>query len=304
MGRLDTNRSGEMEVFIRVVERNGFSAAARDFNMTPSAVSKLVGRLEDRLRVRLFNRSTRKLHLTPEGKRFYQRAVSVIADLDDAEQDAALALCPRGRLRISVNMPVGLHRLLPLLPAFQRAYPEITLDVTVSDKVVDLYEERADIAIRSGPMPSSGLIARKLGLCRMAIVAASDYLTRYGCPKTVADLRDHVLIGYNFMRAKAEWPFKVDGMMETVMPGGIMDVGDAESARHLAIAGGGVARLARFHVEQDVKAGRLVEILADYYPGNACGGVEINAVYIGGGGHLPARVRAFLDFCSENMPLE
>ncbi|OSQ44744.1 LysR family transcriptional regulator [Thalassospira sp. MCCC 1A01428] len=304
MSRLDTNRSGEMEVFIRVVERDGFSAAARDFNMTPSAISKLVGRLEDRLRVRLFNRSTRKLQLTPEGQRFYQRAVSVIADLDDAEQEAAVALCPRGHLRISINMPVGLHRLLPLVPAFRRAYPQITLDVTVSEKMVDLYEERADIAIRSGPLQSSGLIARKLGVCRMAIAASPDYLARYGTPQTVADLRDHVLIGYNFVRAKAEWPFKVDGEIVTVLPGGTIDVGDAESARHLAIAGGGIVRLGKFHIEQDVKAGRLIEILDAYYPGNGRGGVEINAVYIGGGGHLPARVRAFLDFCGENLHLK
>ena len=156
MARLDSNRSGEMEVFVRVVERGGFSAAAKDFNMTPSAVSKLIGRLEDRLSVRLFNRSTRRLRLTVEGQRYYDRSVRILADMTEAE--AASVVQPKGKLRVSVNMPVGLHRILPLVPEFQILYPDVDLDITVSDKVVDLYEERADIAIRSGPLQSSSLM--------------------------------------------------------------------------------------------------------------------------------------------------
>ncbi|WP_336082573.1 LysR family transcriptional regulator [Thalassospira sp. CH_XMU1448-2] len=300
MARLDTNRSGEMEVYVRVIERGGFSAAARDFKMTPSAVSKLVGRLESRLGVRLLNRSTRKLQLTPEGQRFYDRAVNVLAELSDAEDEAARAVQPRGKLRVSVNMPVGLYRILPLVPVFQARFPDIDLDITVSDKVVDLYEERADVAIRSGPLPSSGLIARKLGQCRMVIVASPDYLDGAGTPRTVEDLSEHQLIGYNFPRAISEWSFDDHGTIKTVMPGGKVCVGDAESARQLAVAGGGVARLAAFHVRDDVDAGRLCVLLEAFNPG---GGVDIHAVYVGQGGLMPARVRAFLDFCIENVDL-
>ncbi|MCC9625588.1 LysR family transcriptional regulator [Thalassospira sp. MA62] len=300
MVRLETNRSGEMEVFVRVVERGGFSAAARDFNMTPSAVSKLVTRLEHRLGVRLLNRSTRKLVLTAEGQRFYERAVDVLSDLTDAENEAASADHPRGRLRVTVNLPVGLFRVLPLVPLFQERFPDIDLDITVSDKVVDLYEERADIAIRSGPMQTSALIARKLGQCRMVIVAAPDYLDRYGVPQTPDALADHRLIGYNFPRAISSWPFIVDGKPKTVMPGGKVCVGDAESARKLAVAGGGIARLAAFHVEDDVRSEKLKVLLAPFHPGD---GVDIHAVYIGQGGHMPARVRAFLDFCIEQIDL-
>lgn len=300
MARLDTNRSGEMEVFVRVVERGGFSAAAKDFNMTPSAVSKLIGRLEDRLAARLFNRSTRRLHLTAEGRRYYERSVRILADMAKADEEAASVVQPKGTLRISVNMPVGLHRILPLVPEFQQRYPDVDLDITVSDKVVDLYEERADIAIRSGPMPSSGLIARKLGDCRMVIAAAPDYLARCGMPQSVEDLKDHVLIGYNFPRAISEWPFNVNGEIKTVMPGGKLCVGDAESARKVALAGGGIVRLAAFHVREDVAAGAL-KILIDSF--NTGSGVEINAVYIGQGGNMPARVRAFLDFCIERVDL-
>lgn len=300
MARLETNRSGEMEVFVRVVERGGFSAAASDFNMTPSAVSKLVGRLEDRLGTRLFNRSTRKLHLTSEGQRFYERALDIIADLNEAEQEAATAMAPRGRLRVTVNVPVGLHRLVPLLPDFRERYPDITIDVTVSDKVVDLYEERADVAIRSGPLQSSGLIARKLGQCRMAIAASPSYLEKHGRPTTVDALQSHTLIGYNFQRVLPDWPFRVNGQDVSVTPGGVFDVADAESARQLALAGGGIVRLARFHIDAEVADGRLEVLLDEFYPGR---GVDINAVYIGGRGHLPARVRAFLDFCAENIRL-
>lgn len=300
MARLETNRSGEMEVFVRVVERGGFSAASRDFNMTPSAVSKLVGRLEDRLGTRLFNRSTRKLHLTSEGQRFYERALHIIADINEAEQEVATAMAPRGRLRVTANVPVGLHRLLPLVPLFRERYPDITLDVTVNDKVIDLYEERADVAIRSGPLQSSGLIARKLGQCRMAIAASLSYLEKHGRPTTVDALQSHTLIGYNFQRVLPDWPFRVNGQDISVTPGGVFDVADAESARQLALAGGGIVRLARFHIDAEVADGRLEVLLDEFYPG---GGVDINAVYIGGRGHLPARVRAFLDFCAENIRL-
>ncbi|HBS25364.1 MULTISPECIES: LysR family transcriptional regulator [Thalassospira] len=300
MARLETNRSGEMEVLVRVVERGGFSSASRDFNMTPSAVSKLVGRLEDRLGTRLFNRSTRKLHLTSEGQRFYERALDIIADINEAEQEVATAMAPRGRLRVTANVPVGLHRLLPLVPLFRERYPDITLDVTVSDKVMDLYEERADVAIRSGPLQSSGLIARKLGQCRMAIAASPSYLEKHGRPTTVDALQSHTLIGYNFQRVLPDWPFRVNGQDVSVTPGGVFDVADAESARQLALAGGGIVRLARFHIDAEVADGRLEVLLDEFYPG---GGVDINAVYIGGRGHLPARVRAFLDFCAENIRL-
>src|SRR5690554_4800482 len=142
MARLDTNRSGEMEVFVRVVELGGFSAAARVFRMTPSAVSKLIARLEARLGARLVNRSTRKLQLTPEGCEFYERAVGVLADLDEAEKAVAAGSAPRGRLRVNSNVPFGLHCLLPLVAGFRARFPEVTLDLTLTDQVVDLLEER------------------------------------------------------------------------------------------------------------------------------------------------------------------
>ena len=176
MSRLDVNRSGEIEVFVRAVELGGFSAAARAFHMTPSAVSKLVARLESRLGVRLINRSTRRLDLTAEGAAFLERGRQILEDLNTAEREAAAGAEPQGQLRINSNVPFGIHYLLPLLPGFLALYPKIKVDVALTDRVVDLIEERADIAIRTGPLRESRLIARKLGDSRMIIVAAPDYL--------------------------------------------------------------------------------------------------------------------------------
>jgi DNA-binding transcriptional LysR family regulator len=163
MPRQEVNRSGEMEVFVRAVELGGFSLAGRAMRMTPSAVSKLVARLERRLGARLINRSTRKLLLTAEGQAFLERAHRVLADLDEAERAVTAGAVPRGLVRVNCNVPFGLHRLLPLVPRFTAAHPEVRLDIALTDRVIDLMDERADVAIRVGSMRPSQLMARKLG---------------------------------------------------------------------------------------------------------------------------------------------
>ena len=206
MARLEVNRSGEMEVFVRAVELGGFSAAARALRMTPSAISKLVTRMETRLATRLINRSTRKLQLTAEGEAFHERALRILADIDEAERAAAGA-APRGRVRVNCNVPFGLHRLLPLVPRFTAAHPDVSLDIALTDRVIDLMDERADVAIRSGPMRPSQLMTRKLGQSRMAVVAAPAYVGRRGAPLTPYDLDAHNCIAFNFARHCDEWPF-------------------------------------------------------------------------------------------------
>ena len=296
MARLETNRSGEMEVFARVVELGGFSAAARAFRMTPSAVSKLVVRLEARLGTRLVNRSTRNLQLTPEGCAFYERCVRILADMDEAEQEIAAKIAPRGRVRVSANVPFGLHYLLPLVPEFLARHPEVTLDIALTDQVVDLLQERADIAIRVGPLRASQLIARKLGETRMAVVAAPSYLERCGTPTSLEDLAQHNCIGFNFARSFEGWPFLDGGRVIAIPAIGGIQVGDGESARRLALAGVGLARLGLFHIGSDIEAGQLRIVLDALNPGDVD---EIHAVFIGQGGHLPARIRALIEFLAE-----
>jgi DNA-binding transcriptional LysR family regulator len=301
MARQDINRSGEMEVFVRVVELGGFSAAARAFRMTPSAVSKLVARLEARLGVRLVNRSTRKLQLTPEGTAYFDRSIRILDDIDTAEHEAAIGATPRGRVRVNTSVPFGLHWLLPLLPGFLKRHPGVSVDVSLTDTVVDLLDERADIAIRVGPLRESRLLARKLGESRTVVVAAPSYLAEHGTPLTPADLEQHNMLGFGFSRQVEGWRFRdAEGAIVTVPPVGNALVSDGEAMQQLAIAGAGLARLARFHVDRDIAAGRLVAVLEDFNPGDL---EAIHAVFVGHGGQLPARVRAFLDYLVANVRL-
>ncbi len=294
MARLEVNRSGEMEVFARVVELGGFSAAARALRMTPSAVSKLVARLEARLGARLVNRSTRKLHLTSEGEAFHERALRILGDIDEAERSVAAGAIPRGRIRVNANVPFGLHHLLPLVPKFTAAYPQVSLDLVLTDQVIDLMDERADVAIRVGPMRSSQLLARKLGQSRLAVVASPEYLARRGTPSKPQDLAGHNCIGFNFARQHDAWPFvAADGARLSLPARGDVTAGDGETSRRLTLEGQGIARLGLFHIGPDLAAGRLVPVLEAFNPGDV---EEINAVYVGHGGRLPARVRAFIDF--------
>ena len=300
MSRQDINRSGEMEVFVRAVELGGFSAAATACKMTPSAVSKLITRLEARLGTRLVNRSTRKLQLTPEGSAFYQRSVSILADISEAERYASSGEQATGPIRINTSGSFGNHILAPLVPKFLSEHPGITLDITLTDKIVDLMEERADVAIRAGPLKSSSLIARKLGGARKLIVGAPSYLATHGVPKSIADLENHCRIGFSYSRAIQGWPLQdgVEAVNVPVTPG--VQVSDGEAMRHLAVAGAGLARLADFTLREDITAGRLAVVMEDFNPGDI---EDFYAVYLGQGGPLPARVRALLDFLATHAKL-
>jgi DNA-binding transcriptional LysR family regulator len=298
MPRLDSNRAAEMQVFVRVVDLGGFSRAALEFRLTPSGVSKLISRLEARLSARLVNRSTRSLQLTPEGRNFYDRAVRVLADIDEAEREAAAGASPRGHLRINSNIPFGMRYLMPLVPRFLAQNPEITIDVILTDSVVDLMQERADVAIRVGHLRDSSLMVRKLGTSRMAVVASPDYLARHGAPATPADLENHKGVGWTFPRIVEGWPFLVGKARESVLPPPTARASDGEAARLLALGGVGLARLALFHIGPDIEAGRLVPVLEGFNPGDS---EDIHAVYLGQGGPLPARVRAFIDFLSGHV---
>ncbi|PVM93263.1 LysR family transcriptional regulator [Caulobacter endophyticus] len=298
MARQEINRTAEMEVFVRVVEQGGFSAAARSLRMTPSAVSKLVARLEARLGARLVNRSTRKLILTAEGQTFHERALRVLADLDEAERAVAASAAPRGRVRVNASVAFGHLYMLPLVPRFLAEHPEVQLDITVTDQVIDLMDERADVAIRVGPMRASQLVARKIAQTRMVLVASPEYLARTGAPVHPDDLPRHELVTFNFARHCDSWPFLIEGEGVYRPVHGRAEVGDGESARTLALAGQGIARLSVIHVGPDVAAGRLVPVLEAFNPGDI---EQIHAVYVGHGGQLPARVRVFIDWLAAEM---
>lgn len=294
------NRSAEMEIFVAVVDAGGFSAAANRFQLTPSAISKLISRLEARLAVRLFNRSTRKLQLTPEGQEFYQRCVRILSDIEEAERCASHADVAAGHLSVNVSVPVGMQIILPLLPGFLARHPRVTVDLNLTDEVVNLLDVNAEVAIRSGPMKNSRLTARKLGATHMVVVASPAYLAQYGTPQTPQALQSHNRLGHRFAREINGWPFQ-QGERQWLLPiNGNVQVSNGEALRSLCLQGLGVARLARFLVQQDIANGSLVPLLEAFNPREE---EEIHAVYVSQGGLLPNRVRAFIDFLVEKIQL-
>jgi DNA-binding transcriptional LysR family regulator len=289
-----------MEVFARVFELGGFSAAARALHLTPSAISKLIGRLETRLGARLVNRSTRGLQFTPEGRLFYDRSIRLLADLDEVERSVAEAEVPSGKIRVSANVPVGRQLLLPIVPAFLEAYPKLSLEISLTDQVIDLLEQRTDVALRSGPLKNSQLIARKLGAVRMMIVGSPGYFARHGIPKTPDELLRHNRLGFNYARASKGWPLIDKGVERTIPPSGNVQASDGDALRALAVSGVGLVRLASFVVRDDIAANRLVAVLEAFNPGDID---ELHAVYLGQGGLLPVRIRVFLEFLAQRVKI-
>jgi DNA-binding transcriptional LysR family regulator len=296
MSRSTINRSGEMDVFVQVVQLGGFSHAAQRNGMTQSAVSKLISRLEARLGARLLNRSTRRLELTPEGCTFYERAVQILGDIDEAERQAGLGEQPAGRVRLNTSASYANHILAPILPEFLAQYPDVTLDIVLTDTVIDLLAERTDIAIRAGPLKSSGLMARKLGETSFVIVAAPAYLKRAGEPKVIGDLDRHHCIGFGYAREIEGWRFIEKGVAIQISPATRVQASDGEAIRNLALAGVGLARLAAFTVSADLANGRLKPVLNQLRLDET---EAFHAIYVGGSGPIPARVRAMLDFLAK-----
>ncbi|KAF1017542.1 MAG: HTH-type transcriptional regulator DmlR [Stenotrophomonas maltophilia] len=285
---------------MRVIETGGFSAAARALDLSPSAVSKLVARLEQRLGTRLLQRSTRQLQLTPEGCAFYELGLRVLADLDEAERCASAQVTPQGRLRVNANVPFGCHFLLPLLPAFLAQHPQVRVDLSLNDEVIDLLEQRTDVAVRAGPLKSSSLVARRLGATRMMIVAAPAYAARHGLPRNAEELLGHNRLDIGHARALQGWPLLQQGQEQRVPATGNLRASNGDALLQLVLGVLGLARLSAFQVQAELAAGRLLPVLEDANPGDL---EEVHAVFLGQGGYLPLRVRAFLDFLVAHVDL-
>ncbi|MGO4438111.1 LysR family transcriptional regulator [Rhizobium sp. RAF56] len=298
------NRAGEMEIFVEAVRQKSFANAARALQLSPSAVSKVVTRLEARLGVRLLMRSTRALQLTAEGDLYLRQAARILEDIDEAERMVAsgAAAVPRGLLRVSSTVGFGTRHVVPLVPDFLARYPEIQLDLSLSDGVIDLLGERTDVAIRAGLLRDSGLKARKLTENRRVLVASPAYLAARGRPQRPQDLGDHNCLGYNFSQALGLWPFRDpdSGQRIEVPVSGNFQTNNGATVRQLARAGLGIARIGRFHVQQDIEEGKLIALLEAWKPGDR---EPIHAVFLGHA-HLAMRIRAFIDFLVERIPAQ
>lgn len=289
--------TSDLRVFVRVMDRGNFSQAASDLGITPSAVSKLVSRLEDRLGVRLLERSTRRLALTPEGETFLARARQIVADIEEAEAEVARVRgAPRGKLRINAGTAFGLHQLTRALPEFLARYPEIDIELSITDRLVDLIEEQTDIAVRSGHIPEGPFIQRKLVDLERVICAAPSYLEKRGTPQAAADLKAHdciVVAGPGLNR----WPFKTRAGIDVVEVRPRVTTDSAEAALRMAIEGAGIIRLSDVIVGDPLQKGELVPLLTAIHHVEP---FPLAAIYPTGRNRLP-RVAVFIEFLRERF---
>lgn len=292
-------RSGEMEVLVRVAQEGSLSAAARTLGMTPSAVSRIIARTEQRLGTRLLLRTTRAITFTAEGEAYLRGARRILADLAEVEDAIADQSVPKGRLRVSAALGHGRLAIVPLVAAFSARYPNIIVDLTLGDEVVDILGGQADVAVRFGPLPDSPLTARKVGETGQIVVASPDYLARHGTPQVPEDLLQHNCLRFNFRRAEPNWPFVRDGEVFSLKVCGNIECSSGEALAQLARVGAGIARIGAFTVNEDIRRGDLVQLLEAYNPGER---EPIHAVFVGGP-TMPARVRLFVDFLIEHHRL-
>jgi DNA-binding transcriptional LysR family regulator len=283
--------------FTTVIDAGSFSAAAVRLKQTPSGVSRTIARLEKQLGMTLIHRTTRRLHLTEEGTWLLGRARTLLAELANTEAEAAARRSqPSGLVRVNAATPALDHLLAPLVPDFLDAYPLVQLELASGETVVDLIEERADLAIRIGALPDSTLNARRLGSSRLRVLAAPAYLARHGAPAAVADLAHHRLLGFTAPASLNTWPLAhADGEGWTVNPA--VTASSGETVRHLALGGAGIACLSDFLTRADLAAGRLVPVLeAETLPWTQ----PVWAVFYKQGGLAP-RVAALVEFLARRL---
>ena len=288
--------------FVRTADLGSFVAAARVLGISASAVGKSVTRLEHELGVRLLQRSTRRIALTDEGRRFHERCRRILDDLDDAKSMLSEAVgAPRGRLRVSVPI-VTYHLLVPLLPDFLACYPEVELDIDFNDRLVDLIDEGVDIAIRSGELPNSQLVSLPLRHYRLLLCASPQYLARKGVPHTLADLAGHDGIRFRYPHTGQlqTWPLDRAGEAAAPEPAWRLHrtlvVNNMEAVRSAALGGLGIGCMPDFLVRQPIERGELQAVLAlDPRPSG-----RFHAVWPTSR-HLSAKVRVFVDFLKERL---
>lgn len=292
-----TDRTAEMTTFLAVACGGSLSAAARELALTPSAVSRIVTRLEQRLGVRLLVRSTRQLRLTSEGEAYALAARRILQDLQDTESSIASRGSPSGKVKISTATAHSRLTIVPLLKEFLQRYPDISLEIDVSDQIRDVHAGEVDVAIRFGPLPDSGLHARKLGETGRVVLASPEYLARAGVPQTPADLDQHNCLDFSFRRFESGWPFCQQQQVYFRQVRGNVIANNGETLVELALQGVGITRVGRFHVQQQLANGQLVALLESYNPQDK---EAIHAVFIGGHS-MPARVRVLVDYLVEKM---
>ena len=287
----------ELLAFVSVVDSGSITAAAEHLAQTASGVSRALSRLEDKLDVTLLRRTTRRLELTEEGQAFLAQARKILDAVEDAEEQMKVRRQkPAGRLRVNAAAPFMLHAVVPLIAGFRAQYPEIQLELHSSDQIIDLLEQRTDVAIRIGPLRDSTLHARALGSNRLRILASPAYLEARGMPQSVESLRDHSLLGFTQPDSLNQWPLRHPlGDSLAISPS--LQASSGETLRQLALTDAGIVCLADFMTHADRARGELVQILAQHTV-EVC--QPIHAVYYRNTA-LTSRITCFLDYLAERL---
>jgi DNA-binding transcriptional LysR family regulator len=286
-----------MHVFVEVVQRGGFSAASTRLGVSAAAVSKSLAQLEEHLHARLLNRTTRRLSLTDAGRAYLERCRSILRDVEEAELAAAqIAIEPRGHLLVSAPSSFGVKFLGDAFNAFLRRYPDVTLDLSLTDRFVDVVQEGYDLSIRIAELGDSSLVARCLAPCRRVYCAAPAYLARYGRPQRAAELAAHrCLLNSNSPRP-GTWEFHHADGVETVAVSGPLSTDSGQILHAAVLDGQGIALLPTFYVGPDLRAGRLEAVLPDYHHPD----IGIYALYASRR-YLSAKTRALVEFLAERF---
>jgi DNA-binding transcriptional LysR family regulator len=294
-----------MTAFVWAARLGGFSAAARELSLTPSGVSKLVTRLEDRMGVRLLNRTTRKISLTAEGAAYFERARRIVADIEEAEAEVAgFRKRPKGKFRLNVLVGFGRSQLIPALPRFVERYPEIQLELELSDRRVDMVGKEVELAIRLGKLHDSSLVARKICDVHRVICAAPSYIARNGMPRRPEDLLRHNCMSVSPSQLEPDlvpslwhWPFDTRQGRQVIEVSGNVSASDGEALLELALSGIGIVRLSDFAVGPEIAKGTLQPLLAAIHYAES---IPLQAVY-SYGRHRSPKVAAMVEFLLEQF---
>jgi len=291
------DRFQAMQVFTRVVDANSFTRAADNLGLPRATVTTIIQNLEALLQVRLLNRTTRRISLTPDGAAYYEHCARILGEVEETESSFRdVAQRPKGRLRIDVPSPIGRLVLIPRLCEFHARYPEVELVIGMGDRMVDLVREAVDCVIRAGDLQDSTLVARRIGAIKLITCATPDYLERYGVPRSIDDLQQHVAVHYFSHRTgrNFDWDFIVDGQPMAVKMRGNVSVNDMDAYVACALQGFGMIQPARFTVLPHLESGALVEVLPELSPSP----MAISVAYMQNR-HLSPKVRAFVDWVGE-----
>jgi DNA-binding transcriptional LysR family regulator len=286
-----------MRTFVAVVDAGSFVQAADALDISKAAVSRHVADLEQRLGVRLLQRTTRKLSLTEEGRAFHARSKSLLGELEDAEAEiTSKSLEASGLVKINVPVSFGLLQLAPLWPAFMAKHPKVTLDVTLSDRMVDLVEEGYDMAVRIARLPSSSLVSRKLASTRLILCASPSYLKKHSKPKHPSELADHAVLSYSLLVMGEQWEFEGPEGNFTVPINPVLRTNSGDTCRAAALGHQGVILQPSFIVGDDLRKGTLVELMPEYRSLE----FGIHAIYPSRR-YVSPKVRVLIDYLSSAM---